>query len=183
MSGASITIDDAALAGLLARVEAAGRAPSDLMRVIGAALEFQTARRFETETDPAGVSWPRSFAARQRGGQTLTDTARLRQSVVSRAGADTASVGTNLVYAAIHNFGGTVHHPGRTITLYRSLKAMRAGDWRFRRKKAATFASDHRVGAYDQTMPRREFIGWSHQYDAVVQEAVRDWLRDTGLPV
>lgn len=181
-TGASIVIDDAALSGLLARLEAAGAKPAGLTHAIAAALEFQTQRRFETETDPAGVRWQPSFAARKRAGQTLTDTARLRQSITASATASEAMVGTNLVYAAIHNFGGTIHHPPRTVTLYRSLRGVQSGNWRFVKKRASTFASDAARGAYDQTVPQRQFIGWSPRYAAVVGEAVRDWLHDVGLP-
>lgn len=43
----------------------------------------------------------------QRAGEILRDTGRLYNSLDSDCDNDEAVVGTNLVYAAIHNFGGT----------------------------------------------------------------------------
>lgn len=43
------------------------------------------------------------------GGKTLVDTGRLRDSVgYTLSGKNTLSVGTNVVYAAIHHFGGVI---------------------------------------------------------------------------
>ena len=43
-----------------------------------------------------------------RGGGTLTDTGRLRGSISRSVSGPEVAVGTNLVYAAIHHFGGTI---------------------------------------------------------------------------
>ena len=43
-----------------------------------------------------------------RGGGTLTDTGRLRASISRSVSGPEVAVGTNLVYAAIHHFGGTI---------------------------------------------------------------------------
>ena len=98
---------------------------------IGQYLVAATVRRFETETGPSGAPWPPSARARgeerrtptkrqaleagvaPRRGQTLTDTGRLRQSITHVLDRDSVSVGTNVVYAAIHQFGGRT--PPRTI--------------------------------------------------------------------
>lgn len=41
-------------------------------------------------------------------GKTLTNTGELKDSVTSSATSHTASVGTNMIYARIHHFGGII---------------------------------------------------------------------------
>lgn len=66
---------------------------------------------FATSTSPEGAPWaPLSEATqtinpRRTGGKPLVDTARLRNSVTTQAGASGFSFGTNVVYAGTHQFG------------------------------------------------------------------------------
>lgn len=52
--------------------------------------------------------WPASGRVKRTGGETLVDTGRLRRSITTRVSDRHASVGTNVVYAAIHQFGGRI---------------------------------------------------------------------------
>lgn len=103
-----IEIEDREVKAAFARVSRAGRDMTALMDEVGAALVLSTQRRFETESAPGGSPWPPSIRARVEGGQTLTDQGRLRDSITHRAGPENVEVGTNVVYAAIHQFGGTI---------------------------------------------------------------------------
>lgn len=85
---------------------------SPLMRNIGAALESSTLQRFEDERGPDGKRWKPSHRARTQGGQTLTDSARLKTSITHRATRDQVEVGTNVIYAGIHQLGGTIRAKG-----------------------------------------------------------------------
>ncbi len=49
---------------------------------------------------------PKWLGLKYRNGKPLIDTEGLRESISKMADNDTAIVGTNMVYAAIHNFGG-----------------------------------------------------------------------------
>ena len=49
---------------------------------------------------------PKWLGLKYRNGRPLADTGMLRNSFSTLSDNDTALVGTNLVYAAIHNFGG-----------------------------------------------------------------------------
>ncbi len=49
---------------------------------------------------------PKWLGLKYRAGKPLTDTGRLKDSFSTMYDNDTALVGTNMVYAAIHNFGG-----------------------------------------------------------------------------
>lgn len=84
---------------------------SEPMRQSGTYMEGSIGRRFS-----AGAFKPLSPATikihpHRAGGKPLNDTGRLRGSVTSGAVQTTSSTqlryGTNLVYAPIHNFGGT----------------------------------------------------------------------------
>ncbi|HYH17574.1 MAG TPA: phage virion morphogenesis protein [Azospirillum sp.] len=178
MTGASIKIEDAALLAMLDNAAAAGRDLTGLLDELGAQVELATQRSFETEQDPDGNPWPKSLRALAKGGQTLTLTARLRQSITRRVSAHAVEVGTPVVYAAIHQFGGEVKHEAGTVTLYRHYDAKSdTFDPRFRRKSKSNFATEHVRGAYTVTMPKRPFLGVGPRLSSILREVTRDWLR------
>lgn len=86
------------------------------MREIASLMETETANRFELGTAPSGVPWLPSQRvieeASQRvieeGPKTLVDSRALLTSIASAVTATSAAVGTNIRYAAIHQFGGTI---------------------------------------------------------------------------
>ena len=104
----SVEIEGAALSAALARMVAALADPSAAMDQIGRYLVASTLRRFERERAPDGSPWLRSARALAEGGQTLTDTGRLRGSIAHTVtdGGRAVEVGSNVIYAAIHQFGG-----------------------------------------------------------------------------
>ncbi len=81
---------------------------SPLMETIAFYGESSTLERFETETAPDGSRWAQSLRARTEGGKTLTDNAILKNSITPESGSDYAAWGSNIIYAGIHNFGGTI---------------------------------------------------------------------------
>lgn len=74
----------------------------------GVYLESATIDRFDTETAPDGSRWLPSIRVKKEGGKTLTDSAQLRSSVTSNAGSSQVEVGTNKIYAGVHQFGATI---------------------------------------------------------------------------
>jgi phage virion morphogenesis protein len=63
------------------------------------------------------------------GGKVLIDTARLMNSVTSRARNDRVEIGTNVIYAAIHQLGGKAGR-GRKVTIpARPFLAVQDEDW------------------------------------------------------
>lgn len=178
MTGASVRIDAPDLARALAGLRAAGADLSGLMEEIASHLEATTQRRFETEAGPGGQPWPASARAREEGGQTLTDTGRLRASITREVSADALAIGTNVVYAAIHQFGGTIQHPARTVTVYRHVKARmdQFSDWRFVKRKNANYAETHEVPAYSVDMPARPFLGIDAADETAIAGIAAEWL-------
>ena len=104
----SVEIDGATLNAALARLAAVLSDPSTAMDQIGRYLVASTLRRFERERAPDGSPWLKSARALAEGGRTLTDTGRLRGSIAHTVtdGGRAVEVGSNVIYAAIHQFGG-----------------------------------------------------------------------------
>jgi len=71
-----------------------------LMRRLAGAMRYAVAQNFKQGGRP---EW---LALKYRSGIPLNDTGALRQSIDELSDNDTALVGTNMVYAAIHQFGG-----------------------------------------------------------------------------
>ena len=100
--------DDGLVAGLAA-VAAGFRNPRPLMRAVAGLFETETERNFAAQGRPAwlGLS-PRTKKRRGADAKILQDTGRLAGSVATSYDASQARVGTNVKYAAIHQFGGTI---------------------------------------------------------------------------
>lgn len=113
MSGAAIEIRLEGLPALNSRVSrllAGLKNPEPLLRELAAEGEAQTRRRMEFEKrGPDGTPWPEwspGYAATRHGGQSLLDaTGALIQSITAFADRQTAGWGTNVIYAATHQFG------------------------------------------------------------------------------
>ncbi|EIJ5166959.1 TPA: phage virion morphogenesis protein [Salmonella enterica] len=99
----TITINDKSLRQSLRALEVAATDLSPAMRKIAGTLLTETQLNFMDEGRP---SWTPSLAAVERDGQTLQNTGRLMGSVSTDHDDRQAAVGTNVVYGAIHQFGG-----------------------------------------------------------------------------
>ena len=114
----SVEIEGATLNAGLERLAAVLADSSAAMDQIGRYLVASTLRRFERERAPDGSPWLKSARALAEGGQTLIDTGRLRGSIAHTVtdGGHAVEVGSNVLYAAIHQFGGRAGR-GRRVTL------------------------------------------------------------------
>ncbi len=99
----NITINDKSLRQSLNVLELAATDLTPAMRKIAGTLLTETQLNFMDEGRPA---WTPSLAAEERDGQTLQLTGRLMGSVSTDYDDRQAAVGTNVVYGAIHQFGG-----------------------------------------------------------------------------
>ena len=126
-----------------------------LMESIGEGLVSGTRQRFRDEEAPDGQKWPQSGRAAASGGQTLTDTARLRDSIDYAAIPD--MVGSNLPYARIHQLGGVIV-PKKA-------------------KKLVFKGHDGTTRAVDKvTIPARPYLGVSESDLDDVRAAMADFL-------
>lgn len=159
MSGARIELKGheeaiAALSATIARLDK----PAPLYDAIGAMLVTSTIKRFETETDPEGNAWPKSARALADGGKTLTDSTHLRGSITHEADDKGLRVGTNVIYAAIHQFGGTI-------------VPKTAGALRF-------MVGGELVTVQSVTMPKRAFLGLNDEDESAITELAQAWIFD-----
>lgn len=113
-----VEVDDARVRAAIRHLVRAVATPRAAFDRIGAYLVSATLERFDAETGPDGKPWLASARALADGGLTLTDTGGLRDSLTHTVAGDGRSVdvGSNLVYAAIHQFGGKAGR-GRSVTL------------------------------------------------------------------
>lgn len=74
-----------------------------LMQKIAGIMHDAVEENFEQEGRP---KWKPSKRAQKQGGKTLQDKGQLAASISARYDNDSATVGTNKKYAAIHQFGG-----------------------------------------------------------------------------
>lgn len=77
-----------------------------VMRSIGNYIKNITELSFEEQKSPFGKKWTPSKSASKEGRLTLVKSGRLSNSITYSATKDSVTVGTNIVYAAIHQFGG-----------------------------------------------------------------------------
>lgn len=85
-----------------------------VMRAIGVGLVEGVHTRFEQGVDPDGAAWAPlnpGYAAIKKGPGILRESGMrggLLGSITFIASADTVQVGTNKIYAAVHQFGATI---------------------------------------------------------------------------
>jgi phage virion morphogenesis protein len=75
---------------------------------IGRVLKTSVQLRFRKQVGPDGMAWKKSWRAEHEGGQTLSLSRRLRNSITYEASETSVTVGTNVAYAAAHQFGATI---------------------------------------------------------------------------
>jgi phage virion morphogenesis protein len=129
-----------ALDGALARMAALGQRPRPIWEAIGQYGESSTRMRFKSQAGPDRKRWVPSIRAREVGGQTLVQKARLLRSIAHSSDNNGASWGTNVIYAGVHQFGAVI-------------KAKSAGALRFR-LPGGRFVTVKQV-----TIPARPYLG------------------------
>lgn len=99
-----VEVKDGGVQAGLAALIAAGEDLTTPLNRVGAAWAGRVGTHFLAGTDPYGAPWQPTI----RGGQVLVDTGRLRRSIDFQASADGLAVGTNTLYARVHQFGATI---------------------------------------------------------------------------
>ncbi|MBL8500027.1 MAG: phage virion morphogenesis protein [Nitrosomonas sp.] len=114
-----IEYDDSAVQAVLNRLIATGQSPRDVMQEIAVYGENSTQRRFDDSKGPDGAAWKPSWRAMDKGGKTLIDSGRLKE-INSDSGDDFAEWGSNVIYAAIHQFGGEIRPKSKKALFFRT---------------------------------------------------------------
>ena len=113
MTTIDIKYDDRQVRAALNRLLRAGNDLTPVMRAIAGHLEADVEQAFARQTAPDGTAWaklkPSTVARRKKKGKGATpileQSGNLLRSITSDYDATSAIVGTNLVYAATHQFG------------------------------------------------------------------------------
>jgi len=137
-----------------------------LMRNIGGYLLETTKDRFYTNIAPDGSAWKESARAQEEGGKTLLDHGHLRDSINFSTTTTSVTVGSsNIVYAAIHQFGGKTRP--HTITSAH-------GALRFNLGGRTVFANS--VNHPGSDIPARPFLGVSSENMAEIKHMMQEYL-------
>lgn len=144
------------------RVERTIGNPAPILRAIGTGLVASTQDRMDEGRAPDGSAWAPlnpAYAAGKRGPGILRESAMrggLQASITHLAGARDVRVGTNKIYAAIHQFGGTIRPKG-------------SGRLAFR-------LGGRLVLARSVTIPARPFLGVSSEDREMILDVVEGAL-------
>lgn len=105
--GASVKIEvhDQDVVRAFSRLLSVGQNPRRVLAEMGRYGKASTQLRFRDQRGPDYVRWKPSRRAVREGGQTLADTSRLRNSLTWQFLPDGVELGTNVEYAAAHQFG------------------------------------------------------------------------------
>ena len=155
------TTGEQAVERALGKIVAGFADTTELMDEIGMFLESDTLDRFDTETAPDGSKWEQSIRAREDGGKTLTvpGSAQLRSSITHNAENGRVEVGSNKIYAGVHNDGATIRAKSD-----KGLRFQLPGDLGFRR-------------VMEVELPRRQFLGISPEAEVEIPLLAEDWVR------
>ena len=152
----------------LDRIAALGRNPSRVLAAVGEELIQSTQRRFETQTAPDGTPWAplnphyaADKAAVRPGAGILTYTQHLRRGISRYVDGRTLVWGSNLDYAAVHQFGAVIKPKAG------------GGD----PKKSLHFALGGRtLMVRSVTIPARPYLGFTAEDRLTVIEELEDAL-------
>ena len=148
----------ARLRGLLAGIEN----PAPLLAQLGEYTLRTTRARFKSQTAPDGTAWAAlqpwyKKEKSQNKNRVLTLRGYLRGQLVSQVvGGKSVEVGSNLIYAAVHQFGGTIRPQNAKLLAFRGHVAKSV------------------------TIPARPYLGLSDADRNELVERTLDWLGSSG---
>lgn len=131
-----------------------------VMSAIGTGLVSSTHRRFISQTSPEGQPWAAlnaDYKGMKRNSRILTESGRLRDSINDQAGNDWVRIGTNVVYALIHQMGGKIVPKAATHLVFRLASGL--------------------VLAKSVTLPARPYLGISDDDQEMIADTVFRFLR------
>lgn len=130
---------------------------------IAEALRTSTLERFKSAKDPEGKRWETSRRVNEIGGTTLSDKGSLKKSIKAKSDSKSVAVGTNLKYAATHQFGDK----------NRLIRAKGRGSLRFRYGGQWVV-----VKAVKVTIPARPYLGINEDDIKEICGTVEDYLSE-----
>jgi len=177
----NVTIDDRAFKQHQAERIARARDLTPVMQVIQQKIMTETDMNFRREQSPEGIGWEKSERAKKQNGKTLQHKGILRASIstgrkfnINKVDKQSVQVGTNLPYAPIHQYGGSINRNAQSR--YVNFKISKSGNWRFAKKKKANFQRGVTYKAYTISMPQRRFIGITPKMSKEFNERITRYI-------
>ncbi len=120
------------------------------------AIRTSTKDRFKNETSPEGTKWKPSkrTATSTKREKVLTDTGRLSRSINSKVGKKGFAVGTNVIYAATHQFGDKSRELGPITIRAKNKKSLK-----FNVGGKDIFVKKVFIPSLKVSIPARPFLG------------------------
>ncbi len=165
MDGFTVRIEDAQVQALLQKRSRQAGGTRDIMDAVGTALLTKIQEGYQREQSPDGRAWkklaPSTIRSRKRAGHwpgpVLRVSGELFKSITYQPGDGRVEIGSNVPYAAIHQFGGQVMRPERRGVL-RFKVDMKTGKSRFAEQSKANFEQDATFRAGAVTIPARPYL-------------------------
>ena len=183
-----LKIDTTTVTRALGRLQGFQRSKRPLMRKLAAIMADAVEENFAQEGRPKWLGLAKSTRKRRSGGQILQASGRLAASIQSQADGDSAAVGTNVKYAAIHQLGGEITRAAHSgwVRLRTDAKGnlLRQGA-KGRAAHLAVFAKDshkrakkvrYTSGESKVTMPARPFLALTPADEDEIEQTVSAYL-------
>ena len=177
----NITVDDAEVKNLLQDLANNKAKLQGVMRVCGLIMKREVERNFDAQGRPE--KWaplaPSTIQKRKKEGhwpgKILVEHGQLVSSITMQATQTQAIVGTNKVYAAIHQFGGVISHAmTQAVIHFRHYKrGKHKGKTLFSTPKKATMAMKVTKSGGKVTIPARPFMVLTAQGIAEIAEKAK----------
>lgn len=166
MAGATLEFDGTGALAIINEAAAATANPQQMLRDMGEYLAFQALpKRFESQSAPDGTPWQAlspSYLRRKKKNQNkiLVLNGYLSNGMRFQVDGGDLLVGTNMIYGAMHHFGGQIDVEARQSEVYfrQNKKTGEVGN-QFVHKKRSNFSQQVSIGAYKITIPARPWLG------------------------
>lgn len=167
-----VTIDNKQVLKLMKDIQGRMQHMKPAMNIIGTAVRKSIQQNFEEGGRP--LKWKPSLRALRTGGKTLIKSKQLFNSFTIKADDKAVEVGTNKVYAAIHNFGGKIKHAERKQTIF--FNKSKTGKSQFSRESKARYGMRVDRQSHTTNMPARPFMMIQAQDWPVILENLTDYI-------
>lgn len=174
MSGAFtpyVTIDDRDLMRKLGQLERKTSGLAPVLKNIGEYKVKATQGLFDKQQDPQGVAWAalsERYKKKKKGNKILTETRRLRDSIIYAVRNGNLRIGTNVVYGAPHQFGidKDLHVPAHKRLVKQA----------FGKSLAFPVWASVRAHSFNPHLPARPYLGWNAADRVKIRGIVSDFL-------
>ncbi|WP_155321193.1 phage virion morphogenesis protein [Desulfosarcina ovata] len=178
MAGISFQIyaDEQPLRRYLKRIENRLESPRPVLASIGEYMLRRTEERFFAQKDPQGKAWKKLSPVTlktKKHTKILTESGNLRGRIVYRLEPGAVVIGTNVVYGAIHQLGGTIRKNVQVRIHWRIMNRA------FGRPIPARHVMvDSHERKMDLTIPARPFLGVNDEDRQEFENILIDYLTD-----